>query len=223
MADSFSPWCNQVLKPPPRRYHRKKHHDSEQMTPQRLHLKMCKEREMGVKGWGAVNRAQDREVGWEVVTRWAEQGNREKWELKSMKWEFLPKSWIHIYYFSEGTTEKHHNGRLGVSENRNADKDLLLDQISFFLFRATPMAYRGSQARGKLELQLLVYATATATWAKPCLCHSSWQHQVPDPLSKARDRTPVLMDTSRIRFLWAPVGTPFLSRFDQAPLSPISD
>ena len=51
----------------------------------------------------------------------------------------------------------------------------------------------------KLELQLLVYTTATAT---PDLSrvfdlnHSSWQHLILNPLSKARDPTRVLMDTS---------------------------
>ena len=42
------------------------------------------------------------------------------------------------------------------------------------------------------ELQLVAYATATATWNPSLICnlyHSSQQHQIPDPLSKARDRT----------------------------------
>jgi len=29
---------------------------------------------------------------------------------------------------------------------------------------ATPVAYGSSQARGQSELQLMIYATATATW-----------------------------------------------------------
>ena len=44
------------------------------------------------------------------------------------------------------------------------------------------------------ELQLLAYATATAT--PSCVCdlqHSSRQHQIPDPLGKARDRTRILV------------------------------
>ena len=52
------------------------------------------------------------------------------------------------------------------------------------------------------ELQLLAYATtkATATGDPSCVCdlyHSSWQHQVLKPLSKARDRTCVLVDASQ--------------------------
>ena len=53
----------------------------------------------------------------------------------------------------------------------------------------------------QLELQLPAYATATATWNLSCvfdLYHSSWQCQILDPLSKARDRTHILMDTSRV-------------------------
>ena len=56
------------------------------------------------------------------------------------------------------------------------------------------------------ELQLPAYATATATW-DPChvcdLHHSSWQSQqrgILNPLSKARDRTHILMDNSQLRY-----------------------
>ena len=40
------------------------------------------------------------------------------------------------------------------------------------------------------------------------LHHSSWQRHILNPLSKARDRTCVLMDTSQICFCWAMTGTP---------------
>ena len=39
----------------------------------------------------------------------------------------------------------------------------------------------------ELEVQLPAYATATATWDLSYifdLHHSSWQHQIPDPLSE---------------------------------------
>ena len=55
----------------------------------------------------------------------------------------------------------------------------------FCLFRATPTAYGSSQARGQTGAAASVYTTATAM---PDL----------DPLSKARDQTRVLMDTSQI-------------------------
>ena len=44
------------------------------------------------------------------------------------------------------------------------------------------------------ELQLPAYATATVTWDPSSICdHSSWQHQILNPLSEARDRTYNLM------------------------------
>ena len=70
----------------------------------------------------------------------------------------------------------------------------------FLLFLGYP------QAGVKSELQLPAYTTVTAT-ALPdlshvCdLCHSSQQHQILYPLSKARDQTHVLMDTSQVQFI----------------------
>ena len=71
-----------------------------------------------------------------------------------------------------------------------------LDNIYIFvfcLFRAAPMAY-GHVEIPRLgvesELQLLAYATATATRDLSLVCdlhHSSWQHWILNPLSKARD------------------------------------
>ena len=63
----------------------------------------------------------------------------------------------------------------------------------------------------ELELQLLAYITATAIEDASHVCdlyHSSWQRRILDPLSKAGDRTCILMDTSRIHFLCATRGTP---------------
>ena len=50
------------------------------------------------------------------------------------------------------------------------------------------------------ELQLLAYTTATAMWDLSCICdlhHSLWQGQILNLLSKARDQTCILNDTSR--------------------------
>ena len=52
-----------------------------------------------------------------------------------------------------------------------------------------------------LELQLLVYATATATLDMSCVCNlhdRSQQRWILNPLSEVRDQTRILMDTSRI-------------------------
>ena len=65
----------------------------------------------------------------------------------------------------------------------------------------------------KSELQLLAYATAIAMWDLSHVCdlhHSSWQCQILNPLSKARDRTPILTDTSQVCYHWATMGTPLI-------------
>ena len=53
----------------------------------------------------------------------------------------------------------------------------------------------------ELELQLPAYTTDTAMQDPSCVCdlhYSSQQHQIPNPLSEARDQTHIPMDTSRI-------------------------
>ena len=56
----------------------------------------------------------------------------------------------------------------------------------------------------ELDLQLPAHTTATATEdpSKPRLqpIHSSWQHQILNALSEARDQSCVLMDASQIYF-----------------------
>ena len=66
----------------------------------------------------------------------------------------------------------------------------------------------------KLELQLLVYTTATPTQDPSHVCslhHSSWQRQILNPLSRARNGNWVLMDASYIRFCRTTMGTPSFS------------
>ena len=66
------------------------------------------------------------------------------------------------------------------------------------------MAYGGSQARGQIgaaAASLHARATATPDLSRVCyLHHSSWQHRILNALSKARDQTGILMDTSRVCF-----------------------
>ena len=70
--------------------------------------------------------------------------------------------------------------------------------LFFFFFRAAPTAYGSSQASGRIG------ATAAG------LHHSSRQHQIPNPLSVARDGTRNLMVSSRICFRCATMGTPVI-------------
>ena len=71
------------------------------------------------------------------------------------------------------------------------------------------------------ELKPPAYATAIAT-ATPdlsciCdLCYSLQQHQIVIPLSKARDQTLILMDTSWAPYCWATVGTIDVLIFDHS-------
>ena len=70
----------------------------------------------------------------------------------------------------------------------------------FLFFRATPAAYGGSQARGLIGA---VAACTTATATRDLrhvrdLHHSSWQRQILNLLSEARDRTRILMVPNRI-------------------------
>ena len=67
----------------------------------------------------------------------------------------------------------------------------------FLLFRAIPVAYGRSQARG------LIAATATTTQDLSCICdlhHCSGQPSFLNPLSEARDRTHILVNTSCVHY-----------------------
>ena len=69
----------------------------------------------------------------------------------------------------------------------------------FFVFLAPHMQHMEVPRLGtELDLQLPAYTTATATPDLSHVCdlhHRSWQCQILNPLSKARDRT--FMDTSQ--------------------------
>ena len=63
----------------------------------------------------------------------------------------------------------------------------------------------------ELELRLPAHATATATRDPSCvsdLHRSSRQCRILNPLSEARARTRVLMETTQVPYHWATTGTP---------------
>ena len=71
----------------------------------------------------------------------------------------------------------------------------------FLLFRAALAAYEVTRLGVESELQLPTFATATATQDLSHVCdlhHSSWQCRIFNPLREARDRTLILMDSSRV-------------------------
>ena len=85
--------------------------------------------------------------------------------------------------------------------------------MSLCLFRATPAAYGGSQARGRIGAVAAAYTTATAMPDPSHICnphHSSRQRRILNPPSEARDRTRNFMVPSRICFCCTTMGTPAL-------------
>ena len=97
----------------------------------------------------------------------------------------------------------------------------IVTSVLFFLFsvfcfvlffRATLVAYGSSKARGRIR------ATAARLCHSNMACepcpqphHSSQQPWIPNLLSKARDQSCILMDTSHINFCCTTMGTPSLS------------
>ena len=72
----------------------------------------------------------------------------------------------------------------------------------FAFHRAAPAAYGGSQAGGLIGAVAAAYARATAKPDTSLVCtlrHRSWQRQILNLLSEARDQTRNLMVPSRIR------------------------
>ena len=93
----------------------------------------------------------------------------------------------------------------------------------FLLFELYPWHMEDPRLGVESELQLPAYTTATATWVPSLICnllHSSRQHQILNPLSKARDQTHILMDTGQVLnpvnhngnslFLSIPIGIIYL-------------
>ena len=73
--------------------------------------------------------------------------------------------------------------------------------IPYFFFFFLPMAYRSSQARGWIGAAAAGLCPATVMWDPSHiwdLHHSLRQCRILNPLSKARDWTRILIDTSRI-------------------------
>ena len=105
-----------------------------------------------------------------------------------------------------------------------SNTDIILDKPSFilvsgiffficlFCFLGLYLWYMEVPRLGvESEPQLPAYTTATATPDLSLVCdqhHSSWQSQLLNPLSEARDRTCNLMNASQVHFHWAMTGTP---------------
>ena len=75
----------------------------------------------------------------------------------------------------------------------------LLSDLPFFLFTAAPVAYGSYWARGSIRAAAEAYATATATPGLSGICDLRLglrQCRILNPLSKARNQTHVLTETT---------------------------
>ena len=91
--------------------------------------------------------------------------------------------------------------------------NLILFYCLFFPWKKSWQAREVARLGVKSALQLPACARATAMPDLSHVCdlhHSSWQHQILNPLSEARDKTCILMDTGQVCYPWAQMGTPNL-------------
>ena len=86
------------------------------------------------------------------------------------------------------------------SESRHQMTNLFFVVLFFCLFRATPGACGDSQARGQNRVVAAGLHHSHSNADPSHIHHSSQQPWILNPLSKARDRTCLLIDTSQIHF-----------------------
>ena len=89
----------------------------------------------------------------------------------------------------------------------------LFSQSFFWGVGATPEAYGSSQARSQAgALHTGLHHSHSNMGSKLHLLPTLQRRPTPDlnSLSKPRDQTCILMDTSRVRYLWAKTRTPFI-------------
>ena len=86
-----------------------------------------------------------------------------------------------------------------------ASSVLIMASLFFFFFfpGLHPQHMEVSRLGAESELQLPAYVTTTATFGLSCIRnihHGSWQRQILNPLSRARDQTYILMVTSLMHY-----------------------
>ena len=90
--------------------------------------------------------------------------------------------------------------KVGIRSRRTVP--VLPKRLDFVFFLWLPLWYMEVPRLGvEWETQLPAYITTTATQDSSSVCdlhHSSWQSQLLNPLSEARNQTSILMDTSWI-------------------------
>ena len=97
-----------------------------------------------------------------------------------------------------------HCAQLGIEPQLSIDQCCCSWILFFFVFLGLHTLHEEVSRLGvKSELQLPAYTTAPAMLDPSCVCdlhHSSGQHRILNSLSKPRDRTRILMDTSWIHY-----------------------
>ena len=113
------------------------------------------------------------------------------------------RDWTHTSTVTQGTTVRF------LTHCTTAGTPVPLFFFFFCLYRAAPLAYGGSQARGWIgAIASGLHHSHNNTRSEPHLWPVSQQRQILNPLSEARDGICVLMDTSQICFRCAITGTP---------------
>ena len=125
--------------------------------------------------------------------------------------------WVWFLALLSGLRIQHCHEMWCRLQRNSSDPTLLQFQIGhtfFFCFLGLYSWHMEVPRLGvKSVLQLPAYATATAMEDLSLICnlhHSSQQLRILNPLSKARDWTHILMDTSWICSRWATTGPPVL-------------
>ena len=93
---------------------------------------------------------------------------------------------------------------------------LLCCFVLFFAFLGPHLHIEIPRLGVESELQPPAYPTATATWDPSCVCdlhHRLWQSWISHPISEARNRTQIIMDTSWIRLWCATMETLYVTFF----------
>ena len=100
-----------------------------------------------------------------------------------------------------------------LNELRSVEWHILFYFLFYFVFLGLyPWHMEVPRLGVELELQVPDYASVTATWDPSHVCdlhHSSQQCQILNLLSKVRDQTCILMDTSRVHYCWTITETPW--------------
>ena len=88
--------------------------------------------------------------------------------------------------------------------------------VCLFVFKAMPAAYGNFQARGWIGAAAAsLHHSLSNAGSEPCLQHTpqlmaTW---ILNPLNRIRDRTCILMDSSRVHYHWATMGTPKMANY----------